>query len=59
LLAAREIAVGYGYASGQPAEAQFGLGSANRVDIEVILPHGRGKITRRDVAGNQKVVLRQ
>jgi hypothetical protein len=58
LLGSREIAVGYGYASGQTAEAHFGLGDVEQVDIEVVLPHGRGKLVREDVAANQKIVLR-
>jgi hypothetical protein len=37
LLGCREIATGYGYASGQPAYAHFGLGPAQKVDVEVIL----------------------
>lgn len=31
----REIAIGYGYASGQPAIAHFGLGSSAEVDVVV------------------------
>jgi len=58
LVGYREIAVGYGYASGQSAEAHFGLGDIERVDIEVALPHGRGKLVRRDVTVNQKLVIR-
>src|SRR5205085_263485 len=42
LLGCRDIDAGYGYASGQPAHAHFGLGSAQKVDVEVILPHGKG-----------------
>jgi hypothetical protein len=53
LLGCREIATGYGYASGQPAYAHFGLGSAAKVDVEVILPHGKGKLAHRSVTANQ------
>lgn len=56
-LGVREIAVGYGYASGQPAIAHFGLGDIDRVDIEVILPHGQGTLTRNDVPANQSITL--
>src|SRR5262249_34139562 len=38
LLGCREIATGYGYASGQPAIAHFGLGKETSVDVEVVLP---------------------
>ena len=49
LLGAREIAVGYGYTSGQPAAAHFGLGKETACDLEVLLPHGKGRIVRRGV----------
>jgi hypothetical protein len=52
LLGCREIATGYGYASGQPAYAHFGLGSEETVDVEVIFPHGKGTITRKGVKAN-------
>src|SRR5262249_40512515 len=59
LLGCREIATGYGYASGQPARAQFGLGQAQRVDVEVILPHGKGKLAHQGVTANQVLKVRQ
>jgi hypothetical protein len=55
LLCAKEIAVGYGYASGQEAIAHFGLATLERCDLEVELPHGRGTLTRKDVAANQRL----
>ncbi len=58
LLGSREIAIGYGFCSGQEAVAHFGLGKAEGVDVEVILPHGKGKIERKDVKGNQRIVIR-
>ena len=57
LLGSREIAVGYGYASGQPAVAHFGLGDIERVDVEVVLPHGNGTRTRIDVPADQRIVI--
>jgi hypothetical protein len=57
LLAVREIAVGYGYASGQEAVAHFGLGELRRCDLRMVLPHGRGQVERRDVAAGQRLVL--
>ena len=57
LLGAREMAVGFGYASGQPAIAHFGLGDVEAVDVEVILPHGRGKLTRENVKAGQRVTV--
>ncbi|HZN36263.1 MAG TPA: CRTAC1 family protein [Pirellulaceae bacterium] len=59
LLGCREIAAGYGYASGQPAIAHFGLGELASVDIEAILPHGKGKLTRKDVKANQRLTITQ
>lgn len=57
LLASREIAVGYGYASGQPAIAHFGLGTVEEVDVEVLLPHGRGRLVRPQVRANQRITF--
>ena len=57
LLACREIATGYGYASGQPAVAHFGLGKEGRVDVEVLLPHGKGKVVREGVRANQRLTI--
>jgi hypothetical protein len=59
LLGCREIATGYGYASGQPAYAHFGLGKAEKVDVEVILPHGKGKVTLLGVSANQLLKVRR
>src|SRR5439155_921879 len=59
LLGSREIAIGYGYCSGQEAVAHFGLGSETSVDVEVILPHGKGKITQRAVAADQRLTVKQ
>ena len=57
LMATKEIAVGYGYASGQEAIAHFGLGKTDKVDLEIILPHQAGKIEKKDVAANQRITL--
>jgi hypothetical protein len=58
LLACREMAVGFGYASGQPAIAHFGLGDAASVDVEVVLPHGNGKLVEKGVKANQRVMIK-
>jgi hypothetical protein len=57
LIGHREIAIGFGYVSGQPAIAHFGLGEGAAVDVEVILPHGRGKLERRDVTADQRITI--
>lgn len=59
LLGSREIAIGYGYCSGQEAIAHFGLGAAANVDIEITLPHGRGSISQKNVAANQRTTVKQ
>ena len=46
LLGEREIAVGYGYCSGQEAVAHSAWQDGQR-DVEVILPHGKGRSARR------------
>jgi hypothetical protein len=55
----REIAVGSGYASGQEAVAHFGLGPHRTCDVEVVLPHGRGRITRSGVGADRYLTLTQ
>ena len=57
LLAVREIAAGFGYASGQEAIAHFGLSVLAECDVEVILPHGKGTITRKRLKADQRVVI--
>ncbi|RYY10210.1 MAG: CRTAC1 family protein, partial [Chitinophagaceae bacterium] len=57
LIGCQDISIGYGYASGQTAIAQFGIGALSSVDIEVILPNGKGKLTRQNVKANQKITL--
>jgi hypothetical protein len=57
LLGLQEISVGRGYASGGEAAVHFGLGKTDKVDIEVTLPHGQGKLTKKDVAANQRLAL--
>jgi hypothetical protein len=45
--------------SQEPASSHFGLGPAQKVDVEVILPHGKGKVTRTGVAANRVLKVRQ
>src|SRR5262245_48784485 len=58
LIGCREIATGYGYASAQPAVAHFGLGNAETVDVEAVLPHGKGKIVEKGVKADQRFTLK-
>jgi hypothetical protein len=57
LIGNQEIAVGYGYVSGQTAIAHFGLGKLDKVDVEVTLPHGRGTRELRNVAAGQRLTV--
>lgn len=57
LLGCREIAVGFGYASGQEAIAHFGLGDRDSVDLVIELPHGKGRMVRESAAANQRLIL--
>jgi hypothetical protein len=58
LIASREIAIGYGYCSGQEAVVHFGLGDSKQVDVVVELPHGRGTRTQSNVAANQRISVK-
>lgn len=57
LVCSREIAVGFGYASGQEAIAHIGLGELDECDVEVILPHDKGRIEQRGVRADQRILL--
>ena len=57
LIGHKEMSIGYGYVSGQPAIAHFGLGDRKMVDVEVTLPHGRGKLERSGVAADQRITI--
>jgi len=58
LLGCREISAGYGFCSGQEAVAHFGLGSTASVDLEILLPHGKGKVQRKNVKANQRLTVK-
>ena len=58
LLGAKEITASCGYTSGQESIAHFGLGAIEKCDIEVVLPHGRGRWERRNVAADQRLVIK-
>jgi len=59
LIGCRDIAVGFGYASGQSAVTHFGLGKEETVDVEVILPHGKGTIAKKGVKANEALTIKQ
>jgi len=58
LVSSREVAAGFGYASGQPATAHLGLAQHETVDVDIILPHGAGTIVRKDVKANQRLKVK-
>jgi hypothetical protein len=59
LIGGREIAVGFGYASGQAAIAHFGLGEVQNVDVEVVLPHNKGSLVQKDVKADQRILMKR
>jgi hypothetical protein len=58
LLGFQEITTGYGYASGQPALAHFGLGDQAKVDVELVFPDG-WKMIKSDLAANRRMVVNE
>ena len=58
LIGCQDISTGFGYASGQPALAHFGLGKFESVDLEVTLPHGKGTITKKGVKADQRITIK-
>lgn len=57
IIASNEVNLGFGYASGHSAITHFGLGEISIVDIEIILPHNKGKIVKKGVSANQLVTI--
>lgn len=57
LLACEQIATGYGYSCGQPAVAHLGLGTETACDLVLTLPHGAGKIVRKDVKAGGRLKI--
>jgi enediyne biosynthesis protein E4 len=57
LLGFQEIAIGYGYASGQMPIAHFGLGDVGMVDVRVTLPGGKAVVDKVGVKANQVLVM--
>ena len=58
LWCSREIAVGYGYAWVEKAQVHIGLAKLDACDVEIVLPHGKGKLERKDVKANQRIVVK-
>jgi hypothetical protein len=58
LLGFQEISTGFGYASGQPATAHFGLGSERHVDLLITLPD-RTEIRQTDVQADRVLLVEE
>jgi enediyne biosynthesis protein E4 len=58
LLGCQDVTIGFGYASGHTDISHFGLGNEAAVDVEVTLPHGKGKLEQRNVKANQRIVIK-
>lgn len=58
VIGCQDISTGFGYASGQPALAHFGLGKVESVDVEVTHPYGKGTVVRKGVKVDQKIVVK-
>lgn len=56
-ISVQEICIGQGYCSGQESIAHFGLGSYEKVDLLIELPHGQGQFFQTGVAANQRLTL--
>lgn len=53
----QEIGTGFGFCTGQEVVAHFGLGNHTSCDIEVILPYGKGSISKRAVKADRLLVV--
>jgi hypothetical protein len=59
LLAHGEIAVGYGYSSGQPAIAHFGLGDVKEISVRIQFPGDKGSRALHGVKANQRITFKK
>jgi hypothetical protein len=59
LIGNKEISVGFGYGSGQAPVVHAGLGKLTKVDVEVILPHGNGKLIQKGINANQTIIIKK
>ena len=57
-LASAEVVAGSGYASSPTSAAHLGLGKEEVVDLEILLPHGKGTILRKDLKANQRLEVK-
>lgn len=58
ILASEQIAVGYGFCSGQAPVAHLGLGRSTRCDIVITLPNGQGQLVRTGLDVNQAITVK-
>ena len=57
LLGYQEITTGQGFCTGQEPVAHFGLADADRVDVAITLPFGKGTIARKGVQAGQRILI--
>ena len=57
LIASREIATGFGYASSQEAIAHFGLGKRTTCDVVVTFPHGQGQVIEESLTVDRRITI--
>jgi hypothetical protein len=57
LLGYQEIGISEGFCTGGEAVAHFGLGDVDRVDVEVVLPHDKGVLQKRDVPADRTLLV--
>ena len=59
LIGVQDVAIGYGYASAQPAIAHFGLGKAEYVNVDVTFPNRKAGHGKGAVKANQRIVIKR
>ena len=57
LIGYNEILIDQGYCTGSENIVHFGLGDESVCDLEVILPHGKGRIERKNIKADQLLTL--
>jgi len=59
LLGHDEIGITQGFCTGHEAVCHFGLGNAAKCDVEVVLPFGKGRIARKGIDADQRIVVKE
>lgn len=59
LLSFDEISITQGFCTVHEPVSHFGLANVKTCDVEVVLPFGKGRITRNNVPTNQRLIIEQ